>query len=61
MKLLESVTLLKKISKLNLYWGQVGTIVEEYQPQVFEVELSDTLFRINWVPQRKDREKVNNF
>jgi len=26
---------------LKLYRGQVGTIVEEYEPQVFEVEFSD--------------------
>lgn len=45
MKLLDVVALLKDLSQLNLYRGQVGTIVEEYEPGVFEVEFSDTTGR----------------
>ncbi|QDL12262.1 DUF4926 domain-containing protein [Brasilonema octagenarum UFV-E1] len=42
MKLLDVVALLKDIPEFDLYRGQVGTIVEEYEPGVFEVEFSDT-------------------
>jgi len=35
------VALLENLPELGLYRGQVGTIVEEYEPQVFEVEFSD--------------------
>ncbi len=38
MKLLDIVALLENLPELNLYRGQVGTIVEEYEPGVFEVE-----------------------
>ena len=41
MKLLDVVTLIEDMPELKLYRGQVGTIVEEYEPQVFEVEFSD--------------------
>jgi len=41
MKLLDVVALLEDLPKLSLYRGQVGTIVEEYEPDVFEVEFSD--------------------
>ena len=41
MKLLDTVALVEDIPALNLYRGQVGTIVEEYEPGVFEVEFSD--------------------
>ncbi|MBP0009923.1 MULTISPECIES: DUF4926 domain-containing protein [unclassified Roseofilum] len=41
MKLLDMVALLENSPELGLYRGQVGTIVEEYEPQVFEVEFSD--------------------
>lgn len=41
MKLLDVVALLENLPELGLYRGQVGTIVEEYEPQVFEVEFSD--------------------
>lgn len=41
-KLLDVVTLLEDQLELGLYRGQVGTIVEEYEPGVFEVEFSDT-------------------
>ena len=41
MKLLDTVALIEDIPSLNLYRGQVGTIVEEYEPCVFEVEFSD--------------------
>ena len=42
MKLLDIVALLENLPELNLYRGQVGTIVEEYEPGVFEVEFSDS-------------------
>ncbi len=41
MKLLDVVALLEDLPEINLYRGQVGTIVEEYEPGVFEVEFSD--------------------
>ncbi|MEG3437116.1 DUF4926 domain-containing protein [Pannus brasiliensis CCIBt3594] len=41
MKLLDVVALLEDLPNLNLYRGQVGTIVEVYEPGVFEVEFSD--------------------
>lgn len=42
MKLFDVVALLVSSPELGLYRGQVGTIVEEYEPGVFEVEFSDT-------------------
>ncbi|MGA1623811.1 MAG: DUF4926 domain-containing protein [Synechocystis sp.] len=42
MKLLDVVALIEDIPELNLYRGNVGTIVEEYEPNVVEVEFSDT-------------------
>ena len=41
MKLLDTVALVEDMPALNLYRGQVGTIVETYEPDVFEVEFSD--------------------
>jgi hypothetical protein len=41
MKLLDVVTLIEELPELKLFRGQVGTIVEEYEPQVFEVEFSN--------------------
>jgi hypothetical protein len=41
MKLLDLVALLENLPELNLYRGQIGTIVDEYEPGVFEVEFSD--------------------
>ncbi|HAO21211.1 MAG TPA: hypothetical protein DCQ37_12500 [Desulfobacteraceae bacterium] len=35
MKLPDVVTLTEDMPELKLYRGQVGTIVEEYEPQVF--------------------------
>jgi hypothetical protein len=42
MKLLDIVALLEDLPQLGLCRGQVGTIVEVYEPGVFEVEFSDT-------------------
>ena len=42
MKLLDIVALVENLPELKLYRGQIGTIVEEYEPDVFEVEFSDT-------------------
>lgn len=41
MNLLDVVALLENLPELGLYRGQVGTIVEVYEPGVFEVEFSD--------------------
>ncbi|PSN09979.1 DUF4926 domain-containing protein [filamentous cyanobacterium CCP5] len=41
MKLLDVVALLEDLPELGLFRGQVGTIVEVYEPKVFEVEFSD--------------------
>ena len=45
MKLLDVVALVEDLPELKLSRGQVGTIVEEYEPDVFEVEFSDTTGR----------------
>jgi hypothetical protein len=41
MKLLDVVTLLENLPEIGLFRGQVETIVEEYEPGIFEVEFSD--------------------
>jgi hypothetical protein len=41
MKLLDVVALTQNLPHLNLRKGQVGTIVEVYEPTVFEVEFVD--------------------
>lgn len=41
MKLFDIVTLIEDLPELKLYRGQVGTIVEQYDPQNFEIEFSD--------------------
>lgn len=41
MKLVNVVALSQDLPNLNLYKGQVGTIVEVYEPSVFEVEFVD--------------------
>ncbi|MEH1891235.1 MAG: DUF4926 domain-containing protein [Nostoc sp.] len=41
MKLLDVVALTEDLPELGLHRGQVGTIVEAYEPGVFEVEFSD--------------------
>jgi hypothetical protein len=38
MNLLDIVALTKDLPEFNLFRGQVGTIVEVYEPNVFEVE-----------------------
>jgi Domain of unknown function (DUF4926) len=42
MKLLDVVALLQDLPELGLIRGQVGTIVEIYEPDVFEVEFIDS-------------------
>jgi Domain of unknown function (DUF4926) len=42
MKLLDVVALLQDLPELGLIRGQVGTIVEMYEPNVFEVEFIDS-------------------
>ena len=42
---IDVVALLEDLPQLGLYRGQVGTIVEEYEPGVFEIEFSDTTGR----------------
>ncbi|NJO66198.1 MAG: DUF4926 domain-containing protein [Leptolyngbyaceae cyanobacterium RM1_405_57] len=46
MKLLDVVALLEDCPEQGLVRGQVGTIVEVYEPGVFEVEFSDTQGRM---------------
>ena len=41
MKLFDTVALIEDMPTLKLYRGQVGTIVEVYEPDVFEVEFCD--------------------
>ena len=41
-KLLDVVALLDDRPELGLFRGQVGTVVEVYEPDVFEIEFSDT-------------------
>jgi Domain of unknown function (DUF4926) len=41
MKLLDVVALNQDLPSLNLHKGQVGTIVEIYEPNVFEIEFVD--------------------
>lgn len=41
MKLLDVVALTKDLPAQSLYKGQVGTIVEIYDPETFEVEFVD--------------------
>jgi Domain of unknown function (DUF4926) len=38
MKPFDIVALIENLPDFNLYRGQVGTIIEEYEPGVFEVE-----------------------
>ncbi|MDE0324176.1 MAG: DUF4926 domain-containing protein [Candidatus Poribacteria bacterium] len=40
MRLFDTVALVEDVPALKLYSGQVGTIVEEYEPNVFEIEFS---------------------
>jgi hypothetical protein len=40
-KLLDVVVLIKDMPELNLHKGQVGTVVEVYEPDEFEVEFAD--------------------
>ena len=42
MKLLDVVALLQDLPELGMIRGQVGTIVEIYEPDVFEVEFIDS-------------------
>ncbi|AFY44974.1 DUF4926 domain-containing protein [Nostoc sp. PCC 7107] len=41
MKLFDVVALTEDLLELKLYRGQVGTIVDQYEPGVFEVEFSN--------------------
>ena len=41
MQLLDVIALAQDLPQFNLSKGQVGTIVEVYEPGVFEVEFSD--------------------
>ena len=42
MRVLDVVALKEDLPEHHLRQGQVGTIVEEWQPNVFEVEFADT-------------------
>lgn len=43
MNLYDVVALLEDLPDENLKRGQVGTIIEEWQPGVYEVEFADTV------------------
>lgn len=58
MKLLDVVALLEDIPELYLYRGQVGTIVEEYEPGVFEVEFSDNNGRAYAIETLNDNQLI---
>jgi hypothetical protein len=40
-KLWDVVVLIEDMPELNLHKGQVGTVVEVYEPDEFEVEFAD--------------------
>lgn len=42
MKVHDVIALLEDLPQYNLKRGQVGTIVEEWEPGMFEVEFADT-------------------
>ena len=42
MNLYDVVALLEDLPKEGLKRGQVGTLIEEWEPDVYEVEFSDT-------------------
>lgn len=42
MNLYDVVALLEDLPEMGLKRGQVGTIIEEWEPGVFEVEFADT-------------------
>jgi hypothetical protein len=42
MKLYDTVALLEDLPEQNLKRGQVGTIIEEWEPGVYEVEFATT-------------------
>jgi hypothetical protein len=54
MKLLDVIALTENLPELGLYRGQVGTIVEVYEPGVFEIEFSDTQGRAYALETLKD-------
>ncbi|WP_219898631.1 DUF4926 domain-containing protein [Phormidesmis priestleyi] len=56
MQLLDVVALIENLPELELYRGQVGTIVEVYEPGVFEVEFSDTQGRNYAVETLRDEQ-----
>lgn len=41
-RLYDTVALIADIPEENLYRGQVGTVIEELAPDVYEVEFSDS-------------------
>lgn len=49
-KLLDVVALTEDLPELKLDRGQVGTIVEVYEPESFEVEFSDAQGRTTGNP-----------
>ena len=58
MKLLDVVALLENIPQLDLYRGQVGTIVEVYEPGIFEVEFSDNNGRAYALETLKEKQLI---
>lgn len=56
MKLLDVIALIEDLPELGLYRGQVGTIVEVYEPETFEVEFSDTQGRAYALETLRDKQ-----
>lgn len=56
LKLLDVVALIENLPELGLYRGQVGTIVEVYDPGVFEVEFSDMQGRTYALETLRDKQ-----
>ncbi len=55
-KLLDTVALIEGVPERRLLQGQVGTVVEILEPEVFEVEFSDNNGRTYALaPLRKDQ------
>ncbi|MEM9273300.1 MAG: DUF4926 domain-containing protein [Cyanobacteria bacterium P01_F01_bin.143] len=61
MKLLDVVALLEDLPEISLYRGQVGTIVEVYEPGIFEVEFSDNNGRAYAITTLKEKQLIKKY
>lgn len=62
-KLYDEVALLSDIPEAGLHRGQVGYVVEEFAPEVYEVEFSDKRNGVTYamLPLRQDQLLVLHF